>query len=341
MKCIKVINPKDIQIVEEPKPVIKEAKDVLVKVKYGGICGSDVHIYHGTNPVATYPRVIGHEFVGIVEAVGEEVTNVKPGDHVAVDPVVSCGECYACKIGRQNVCSSLKVRGVHEDGGFREYTVVTEDAVHMLSKDVPLDKAVLVEPFTIAAQSTSRAELRKDDVVFIMGSGPIGQAIARMCKGNVEKIIMSDMSDYRLGKAKLNGADVTINVMNEDTKEIIMRETNNQGVTLVIDSVCTVKSFEEAVSLTRPAARVVTLGFASASSEIAQVGITFKELDIRGSRLHQDKFPVVTELFNNGTLDGENMISHIFDFEDIHQAIKLIEDKSIEKGKIVLAFNNK
>lgn len=338
MKCIKVINPNDIQVVEEPKPVIKESNEVLVKVKYGGICGSDVHIYHGTNPVATYPRVIGHEFVGIVEEVGAGVTNVKPGDHVAVDPVVNCGECYACKIGRENVCSSLKVRGVHEDGGFREYTVVNENAVHILSKDVPLEKAVLVEPFTIAAQSTHRANLRKDDVVFIMGSGPIGQAIARMCKGNVEKIIMSDMSDYRLDKAKLNGADVTINVMNQDTKEVIMKETDNQGVTLVIDTVCTVKSFEEAVSLTRPAARVVTLGFASAPSEIAQVNITFKELDIRGSRLHQNKFPVVTELFNNGTLDGENMISHVFNFEDIHEAIKLIEDRDIDKQKVILAF---
>lgn len=338
MKCIKVVSPMNIQVVEEPKPVIKDPKDVLVKVRYGGICGSDVHIYHGTNPVATYPRVIGHEFVGVVEEVGSEVTNVKPGDHVAVDPVVNCGECYACKIGRQNVCSSLKVRGVHEDGGFREYTVVPQSSVHSLSKDVPLDKAVLVEPFTIAAQSTSRAELRKDDVVFIMGSGPIGQAIARMCKDKVEKIIMSDMSDYRLEKAKLNGADVTINVTKQDTKEIIMKETNNEGVTLVIDSVCTVKSFEEAVSLTRPAARVVTLGFASAPSEIAQVGITFKELDIRGSRLHKDKFSVVTELFNNGTLDGENMISHIFDFENIHDAIKLIEDKNIEKEKVILAF---
>lgn len=338
MKCIKVINPNDIQVVEEPKPVIKESNEVLVKVKYGGICGSDVHIYHGTNPVATYPRVIGHEFVGIVEEVGAGVTNVKPGDHVAVDPVVNCGECYACKIGRENVCSSLKVRGVHEDGGFREYTVVNENAVHILSKDVPLEKAVLVEPFTIAAQSTHRANLRKDDVVFIMGSGPIGQAIARMCKGNVEKIIMSDMSDYRLDKAKLNGADVTINVMNQDTKEVIMKETDNQGVTLVIDTVCTVKSFEEAVSLTRPAARVVTLGFASAPSEIAQVNITFKELDIRGSRLHQNKFPVVTELFNNGTLDGENMISHVFNFEDIQEAIKLIEDRDIDKQKVILAF---
>lgn len=338
MKCIKVINPNDIQVVEEPKPVIKESNEVLVKVKYGGICGSDVHIYHGTNPVATYPRVIGHEFVGIVEEVGAGVTNVKPGDHVAVDPVVNCGECYACKIGRENVCSSLKVRGVHEDGGFREYTVVNENAVHILSKDVPLEKAVLVEPFTIAAQSTHRANLRKDDVVFIMGSGPIGQAIARMCKGNVEKIIMSDMSDYRLEKSKLNGADVTINVMNQDTKEVIMKETDNQGVTLVIDTVCTVKSFEEAVSLTRPAARVVTLGFASAPSEIAQVNITFKELDIRGSRLHQNKFPVVTELFNNGTLDGENMISHVFNFEDIQEAIKLIEDRDIDKQKVILAF---
>ena len=113
MKAIKVIEPFKVEIVDVPNPTIKKDDDVIVRITSGGICGSDIGIWNGTNSLATYPRLIGHEFGGIVTEVGSAVTSVKPGDKVAVDPVVSCGHCYACRIGRHNVCSTLEVMGVH------------------------------------------------------------------------------------------------------------------------------------------------------------------------------------------------------------------------------------
>ena len=109
-----------------------------MKITSGGICGSDIGIYNGTNSLATYPRVIGHEFGGIVEEVGSGVSNIKPGDKVAVDPVVSCGHCYACRINRHNVCSTLEVMGVHRDGGFAEYVVAAASNVHKFHKEIVL-----------------------------------------------------------------------------------------------------------------------------------------------------------------------------------------------------------
>ena len=129
MKAIKVIEPFKVEIVDVPKPVIERKDDVIIRITSGGICGSDIGIYNGTNSLATYPRLIGHEFGGIVTEVGEAVTAVKPGDKVAVDPVRSCGHCYACRIGRHNVCSTLEVMGVHRDGGFAEYVSAPESYV--------------------------------------------------------------------------------------------------------------------------------------------------------------------------------------------------------------------
>ncbi|WP_132244215.1 zinc-binding alcohol dehydrogenase family protein [Marinisporobacter balticus] len=339
MKAIKVVSPYNIEICDVEKPEIKNSKEVLVKIKATGICGSDIHIYHGTSPVATYPRIIGHEAVGIVEEVGTDVSKVKVGDHVIIDPVVSCGACYACKAGRSNVCASLKVRGVHEDGGYREFSLVPEDALHILSKDLPFEEAVMIEPFTIGAQVCSRGEIKKEDTVFIMGAGPVGQCILQVAKKIGAKCMISDLVGSRLEKVKALGADRVIDVSRENANDVIMKETNNQGVNVVIDAVCNKKSFEDAVNLTTPAGRIIVIGFSKEPSEIAQLGITAKELDIRGSRLHNHKFPQVVNWFNNKEIVAKDMISHVFHFTEIKDAILLIEDQNIENQKIILKFD--
>jgi L-gulonate 5-dehydrogenase len=339
MKAIKVISPHNIEICDVEKPVIKNNKGVLIKVKAAGICGSDMHIYHGTSPVATYPRIIGHEVVGIVEEIGECVSNVKVGDHVIVDPVISCGECYACRIGRQNVCSTLKVRGVHEDGGYREYMVVPEDSTHILSKDLYWEEAVMIEPFTIAAQVCSRGEVTKEDTVFIMGAGPVGESILRVAKKIGAKCIVSDINETKLERVKRLGADCVINAKKQDVNDVIMNETNNQGVTVGIDAACTTRSLAEIIHYVVSAGRLVVLGFSDEPSNITPLYITAKEIDIRGSRLHNNKFPQVVKWFNDKEIVAKDMISHVFKFTDIHEAIKLIEDKNIDTRKVILKFD--
>ncbi|EHY3417426.1 alcohol dehydrogenase catalytic domain-containing protein [Escherichia coli] len=148
MKSILIEKPNQLAIVEREIPT-PSAGEVRVKVKLAGICGSDSHIYRGHNPFAKYPRVIGHEFFGVIDAVGEGVESARVGERVAVDPVVSCGHCYPCSIGKPNVCTTLAVLGVHADGGFSEYAVVPAKNAWKIPEAVADQYAVMIEPTLI------------------------------------------------------------------------------------------------------------------------------------------------------------------------------------------------
>ena len=216
MKAVQVMQPEELKLISVENPVINEHNNVLVRMKAAGICGSDMGIYHGTNAAATYPRIIGHEIVGVIEEVGENVKYLKPGDRVIVDQVVSCGECYACRKGRGNVCGSLKVRGVHIDGGYEEYLTVPEHDCYLIPDTLSDVEAVMIEPTTIAIQSCSRAELCEEDTLLILGYGALGSSILKIARLSGAKIIVADVIEEKLHEALKNGADYVINIAQED-----------------------------------------------------------------------------------------------------------------------------
>ena len=339
MKAILVKEPGKIEISEREMPKIKNSDDVLIKIKAAGICGSDIHIYHGTSPVATYPRVIGHEMVGEVIEIGSDVKNIKKGDKVVVEPMIGCGNCYACKSGRPNACANLTVRGVHVDGGFQEFYVAPENSVYKFNNNIPWEEAAMIEPYTIADQITWRADVRPGDYVFIMGAGPIGLSVLEMAKLKGGICIISDFNEKRLNVAKEIGADYVINPKHEDPIARVKEITNGMGSNVTIDAVCLPKTFEQAIEITSVAGRVMSLGFTKEVSEISQLSITLKELDIRGSRHQTFKFPHVVELFNENKLKADKLISNIINFRDINKALDLIENKPSEICKIVLKFD--
>lgn len=338
MKALCVQSPNRMVIEERPMPQISAPVEVLVKVKAGGICGSDMHVYHGSSPVATYPRVIGHEVVGEIVEKGTGVTGFGTGDRVAMDPVISCGECYQCRIGRNNVCRNLKVRSAHVDGGFQEYVVLPEQSIYRLPDNLSWEEGAMIEPFTIAEQVCARAELVKEDIVFVMGAGPIGLSVLKRAKLSGATVFISDIVASRLTLAESYGADAAINAKNENVKSRLDELTGGNGPTVIIDAVCSVQSFEQGVEWACPAGRVIALGFSKQPSAIAQFNITAKELDVRGSRLHNKKFPAVIDHFASGRIRVNDMITHRFPFTEIHDALKLMEDNSIDKGKVILLF---
>jgi len=338
LKAIKVVEPFKLEIVEVEKPRIKNSGEVLVRIAAGGICGSDLGIYKGTNALATYPRIIGHEFAGVVEAIGEGVEGFDIGDKVAVDPVISCGECYACTHGRHNVCESLEVLGVHRDGGFCEYIVINYKNLSKTSKDICFETLCLAEPFTIAAQINSRGQIGGDDTVLIMGCGPIGLAVLQVAKKNGVKVIVSDIIENRLHMAKQMGADRVVNVKNEDLKVAINEFTNNVGVNVVVDAACISNSFEQAVEVTSPAGRIVVIGLVAQPSQIAQVHITKKELTITGSRLSNYKFGDVIEWIDAGEIKPELIKSHVYNYTEIQEAINVAINNPQDVCKIVIKF---
>lgn len=338
MKALCVQSPHHLVIEERPMPKIQAANEVLIKVKAAGICGSDVHIYHGTSPVATYPRVIGHEIAGEIIAIGTQVTDFAVGNRVVMDPVIFCGNCYQCKTGRRNVCSKLQVRSVHVDGGYQEYIVLPPESIYLIPPQLSWEEAVMIEPFTIAEQVCWRAQITKDDIVFIMGAGPVGLSVLKRAKLSGATCYISDILDTRLALAQSYGADAVIHAKQTDPGEEIRRLTNGNGATVVIDAVCSVRSFEQALTYVCAAGRVIPLGFNKEPSAISQLSITAREIDVRGSRLHNNQFPVVIEHFREGRIKVADMITHRYPFTEIHTALKLIEDPAVEKGKVVLLF---
>lgn len=339
MKAVQIIQPNELKIIDVEKPVIDEKNNVLVKMTAAGICGSDVGIYHGTNAAATYPRIIGHEMVGRVAEVGPGVTQVKAGDRVIVNQVTSCGHCYPCRIGRGNVCDNLAVRGVHIDGGYREFLAVPESDCYLLPDSLSDKDAVMIEPTTIAIQSCTRAELKKDDMLLIYGSGALGSTILKIARLMCDHIIVADIVDDKLEAAKANGAKYTINVMKENLVEKVKEYTEGHGSTVSIDSACTKDSLIQLLKATGNAGRVMTMGFSVAGTEVNQFLITSKELDVRGSRLQNKMFGKAIQLIHEGKLDLNGAVSHTFPLLKAQEAFDFVDSHDPSIRKIVLTFD--
>lgn len=334
------MKPNELQIIDMEKPAIDEKNNVLVKIHVAGICGSDVGIYHGKNAAATYPRVIGHEMVGEIVETGENVTKRKVGDRVIIDQVTACGHCYACRKGRPNVCENLQVRGVHIDGGYREYMAVPESDCYLLPETLSYEDAVMIEPTTIAVQACSRAELVFEDNLMIIGAGALGSSILRIARlYNPHKIIMVDIEEDKLKESLENGATDIINSKVEDVVEKAHELTDGYGPTVVIDAACFHGSFLTACKCAGNAGRVITMGFGVDPDEINQFAITSKELDVRGSRLQNRKFQTVIDMVNKGKVNLNNSISHRFYFEDAQKAFDFNDTHDPSIRKIVLTFD--
>lgn len=339
MKAIQIVKPNQLEVIEIEKPVIDEKNNVLVKMTAAGICGSDVGIYHGTNAAATYPRIIGHEMVGVVTETGANVENLKVGDRVIINQVTSCGECYPCRKGRGNVCDNLKVRGVHIDGGYREFIAVPESDCYLLPDSLSDADAVMIEPTTIAIQSCTRAELEADDMLLIYGAGALGSSILKIASKICNHIIVADIMDDKLAEAKNNGAHYTINAMTEDFQAKILEYTHGRGTTVSIDAACIKNSLMLLLQATGNAGRVITMGFSTAATEVNQFLITSKELDVRGSRLQNKMFGKAIEMINNGTLNLTDSISHTFPLTKAQEAFDFVDSHDPSIRKIVFTFD--
>jgi len=339
MKAVQIVKPGELRIIDMEKPVINETDNVLIRMTAAGICGSDVGIYHGTNAAATYPRVIGHEMVGMVDETGPGVTNVKKGDRVIVDQVMSCGHCYACRKGRGNVCGNLKVRGVHIDGGYREYMAVPAEKCYLLPDSLPDTEAVMIEPTTIAIQSCSRAQLSEEDTMLLLGYGALGSTILKIARLHCPNIIVADIVDQKLEEAKKAGAKHTINLAKEDIVKRVRELTDGYGTTVTTDAACTKDSLITAMNCTGNAGRVITMGFSLADTTVNQFVITSKELDVRGSRLQNRKFGEAIQLIKDGKLNFHGSISHTFKLTDAQKAFDFVDTHDPGIRKIVLTFD--
>jgi len=321
-------------MVVEDRPVPRPSEDeVLIRVEAIGICGSDMHAYRGTQPFQTYPRVLGHELTGSVAQSG---LGLEVGQAVTVEPLLKCGSCYPCRQGRYNCCTSLKVVGVHVDGGMCEYISVPRSLVYPLPEGVPLDRGALCEPLAVGCQAVKRSRLAEDETVLIIGAGPIGLLTMQVARSKGASALIVDIDKDRLGLARRLGAEVTINAAEEDLDERVMELTDDDGPHVVIEAVGSEKTIIQAVNLVASAGRVVLLGLYDGALPFRPISLIRKELDLLGSRNSSGLFPEALELIRDGVVDVGGLITNRFPLEEAPRVFRDVDLGRIKPVKALL-----
>jgi len=259
MKAAVLTEYRKIQWLDVPKPSIKD-DEVLVKVTYAGICGSDQHVFNGEfHPRTSLPLIQGHEFVGIIEETGKRIKGYKTGDRVAVDPIYWCGKCYACSIKHYPACTSLKLVGIDSDGGFGEYAVAKEFMLYKIPDTISDLHAGLVEPFSIGFHANNRASVKSGDIIAIFGAGKIGHCIMQASRTITKNsIYIVDIFENRLNLARKACPDVIcINAMKENPVEAIKNYTDGRGVDVAFEAVGPAVEIEGRVHPLREAVRSI------------------------------------------------------------------------------------
>jgi len=338
MWSVSIEEPNHLSLIqgEPPEP---GPNDVLVRIARTGICGSDIHIYRGKNPFARYPRIIGHEAVGKIEAIGGQVTDLAVGDRVVLDPVVSCGHCLACRIGRPNVCANLSVIGVHRDGGMRELAVFPAANAIRVPDGMPDRTAVMAEPYSIAANIVLRTDANENDMALIYGAGTVGLTALQAFRMKRIPCIVTDFDDARLERARALGATRVVDAKSGSLEQVVKEETQGFGVTFVVDGAGAKEILPQATKLAGPTGRIAVMNFGPGVTPIEQAEIVKKELSLIGSRLNCRLIPTVLRWFAEGLIDPAPLVTHEFHFDHVIEAIKLIEQHPEQTCKVQLRFS--
>lgn len=336
MQAFEVSAPHAFAVGDQPAPSAAPG-EVVVDVAFAGICGSDMHIIHGDNAFVQFPRITGHEFAGVIRAVGEGVDAARIGERVCIDPVVNCGKCYPCRIGRPNVCSAMQVIGVHRNGGFAEQVSVPAANAHPLPDSLDLDAAALVEPYSIAANVLSRMDPQPGDRLLVIGAGVIGLTVLQMARAiGIDEIIVTDILDERLATARELGASHTINGRNEDLEQAVLAATDGEGIPLIADAACIPAMLPVMLRMACAAGRIGLLGFSPTPSDLIQLEVIKKELTLVGSRLNNRKFPEVIAQIAAGRLDPKALISHRVALTEMPGAIELLDNHPEQARKVLV-----
>jgi len=333
MRAAILQNDKEMIVSEAPMPACGDGQ-VLVKVHWASICGTDLHIYLGEfKERVKYPRILGHEFSGIITAVGQGVSSFKEGDRVVVDPIIWCEQCPACLNGQFNVCRSLKLIGIDIDGGFAEYVAVDAEKVFKVPEKISLREAALAELYGLGVHSARKAAIEPGDRVVVIGAGRLGLAVLDVMKQSAAAWICTvDIQDSRLEIAARMGVDLTINATVEDPVEKILKLTRGMGVDRVIECVGTAAAIDglempvqQAVRISRSGGRIVVMGLGSQHTPVFWKEAVLKELQILGSRVTLGDFPRALDLMALNRFHQDMLVSKVYDLDQIVQAFEQLE----------------
>ena len=334
---------------EVPDPQIKE-KEVLIKVGYASICGSDQHIFKGEfQPRTTVPFIPGHEFAGTIVEVGEKVQHYTIGEQVAVDPILWCGECPACQIHHFPACTSLKLIGVDMNGGFAQFINVPEHCLYKVDSSIPARHTALVEVLSIGFHACNRAQVKENDTVVIWGAGKVGQSILQAVRTKTKNtVILVDLMDKRLDLAKTHYPDIhLINARREDPVRRIKSLRDNKGVDVAFEAIGHFEEIPErenpirsCIQSIRGAGTVCVLGLGNEPTPVLFKELIWKEARIVASRVSHGEFAEAILHLEKGDLKPDGLVTDVLKPQDIQKAFEMLENEPADHLKILLDFKS-
>lgn len=331
--------PGKIEFREIPIPEIG-SEEVLIKIMRVGVCGSDIHVYHGKHPYTTYPVVQGHEAAGEIVAVGQSVASLKAGDMVTIQPQVICGRCHPCLHGNYHVCDELKVMGFQITGTGSEFFAVEAKKVLKLPPGLSFDEGAMVEPAAVAVHALRKAGDVKDKKILVLGAGPIGNLVAQTAKGlGAKAVTVTDISDYRLAKAAECGIDFCLNTKDKDLANALHDNFGPSKADLILECVGINTTISQAVSNARKGTDIIVVGVFGEKAVVDLGLVQDRELRLIGTLMYQEQdYIKAIELIGQGKIRLKPLISNHFAFRDYLKAYKYIEECQDQVMKVMITF---
>ena len=312
--------PRSLDLASVPAPT-PGPTDAVIRVKAAGLCGTDYRIWTGERPVR-YPRVMGHEFVGTVAAIGAEVGTLTVGQTVAVEPNYSCGVCPLCREGNRNLCLSRVAVGIDVDGGFAEQATVPARCCWPAPDGLADERLLLAEPLAVVVRAIGRAEPVKGETAAVLGLGSLGLLAVQALKARGGRVPGDAPPTRRPGLARELGADAVALSGADDDTAAARAFSSREGVDTVIETAGTAPAVEQAVNLCRPGGRVVLTGLPHEATSLNFFWVVRRELRIIGSMIYQDEFPEAIRLLATGAVRVERLLSQTFPLDRIDDAFQ-------------------
>ncbi|NHN38371.1 alcohol dehydrogenase catalytic domain-containing protein [Pseudomaricurvus alcaniphilus] len=326
MQAAQYIGNKSFQIVEG-KSIAPAAGEVRLRVSFVGICGTDMHIYHGVmDQRVKMPQTIGHEMSGVIEEVGEGVTDYKVGDRVVVRPLDYCGDCPACNAGHSHVCHNLKFMGIDSPGAFQNSWTVKARTLHRLPDNVSLKEGALIEPLSVACHDISRSRLQAGEKAVVIGGGPIGQLVALVAKSVGAEVMLSEVNATRREFASKNGV-LAVNPLEQDIEASVKEWTGGKGADVVFEVSGVQAAIDAMTKIAAVRGRICMVAIHSTKPAVDLFQFFWKELELLGARVYESAdFDMAIDLVASGKIDLQAFISSISPLSDIGGAFASMDN---------------
>ncbi len=345
MKSMMLTAIRQMEMMDVPDPVIKNDKDVLIKMQSVGVCGSDVHYYVSGkigSQVVKYPFAVGHEGAGVVEKVGDAVTGVKAGDRIAIEPAISCWQCDQCKAGRHHTCRKLLFLGCPGQipGCLSEYIVMPEESCFKISDKMTMDQAAASEPLAIGVYAVKQSIPMKDADIAILGSGPIGLSVMLAAKSQgAAGIYATDKIDLREQLALKNGATWAGNPDGDDVVAKIL-DMAPGGMDVVFECCGQQDALDQAVGLLKPGGKLMLIGIPETDTIDFSIDyLRRKEICVQNVRRQCGCVQGTLDMLDNGDIDLDFMITHRYKFDQTKEAFDLVADYADGVVKAMIEFD--